>query len=86
MGKETAAGCTKFHRYTTGFTTLVVKERPSQNHKKCFRYAAKLVWAYLGKNCRREHCRCVKIGVHSMYPDPDGKYMCSFLYVALDLI
>jgi hypothetical protein len=54
---------------------LVVKERLSQNRKKCFRYAAKLVWGYLGKNCCREHYGCVKIGVRSMYPDPDGKYM-----------
>jgi hypothetical protein len=43
--------------FTMGVTTLEVKEILSQNRKKCFRYAAKLVcWGYLlGKNCRREH-------------------------------
>ena len=60
--------------FTTGFTSLEMKRRQSDNRKKCFRYAARLVWGFLGKNCRREHNGCVVIGVRYMFPDPEGDY------------
>ena len=54
--------------FTTGFMSLEIKRRQSDNRKKCVRYAARLVWGFLGKNCRREHYRCVVIGAGYMYP------------------
>jgi hypothetical protein len=61
--------------YTTGFTSLKMKERLLYSHNKCFCYATRLVWGYLGKKCHRERYRCVVIGVRCMHPNPDGDYM-----------
>jgi hypothetical protein len=61
--------------FMTGQRSLEMKRQQSDNPKKCFQYAARLVWGYLRKNCSREHYGCVIIGALYMFPDPEGDYM-----------